>query len=149
MAQTELGGDVNGMHQGNTYRRIELITGDTRRRRWSPEEKAAILAESCQPGASVSEVARRHGVNRNLVGTWRRQARRNGAGDDPALVPIRILEEVTTTAGPAGEARPKRVVSRSAPGSIDIETGGVRVRVNGAADAAALQQVLGYLGGRR
>lgn len=149
MAETELGGGVNGRHQGSTYQRIELITGDTRRRRWLPEEKAAILAESCQPGASVSEVARRHGVNRNLLGTWRRQARRNDGGAGPALVPIRIVEAATATAGPAGEAKRKRVVSRSAPGSIDIETCGVRVRVNGPADAAVLQQVLAYLGRRQ
>jgi len=44
-------------------RRIELITGTGRRRRWSADEKARIVVESLKPGASVSEVARRHGLS--------------------------------------------------------------------------------------
>ena len=42
-------------------RRIELITGAGRRRRWSREDKARIVVESLAGGVSVSEVARRHG----------------------------------------------------------------------------------------
>jgi transposase-like protein len=65
---------LDDRHQGGAYRRIELITGAPRRRRWSAEEKARILAESFEPGARVSDVALRHGVNRGLVWSWRRQA---------------------------------------------------------------------------
>jgi hypothetical protein len=43
--------------------RIEVITGVERRRKWSAQEKAAIVAESLAEGAVVSEVARRHGLN--------------------------------------------------------------------------------------
>ena len=43
-------------------RRIEVITGTGRRRRWSAETKAQIIAESFTGEASVSEVARRHGL---------------------------------------------------------------------------------------
>ena len=57
------------------YRRIELITGEARRRRWSAEERAGILAESFEPGANVSAVARRHGVNGGLLHYWRKQAK--------------------------------------------------------------------------
>ena len=46
-------------HQRSRYQRIELITGEVRRRRWTAEEKARILAESFQPGARASEVALR------------------------------------------------------------------------------------------
>ena len=42
------------------------------RRSWSPEEKRRILDEAACPGASVAEVARRHGLNANLVFAWRR-----------------------------------------------------------------------------
>jgi len=56
-----------GRHQGGGYRRIELITGEARRRPWTAEEKARILAESFQPGAKVADVARRHGMNRSLL----------------------------------------------------------------------------------
>ena len=45
-----------------------------RRRRWPAADKAAIVAESFVAGAKVSEVAARHGVNANMLSTWRRQA---------------------------------------------------------------------------
>src|SRR5690349_4841926 len=46
------------------------------RRHWSREEKQAIMEEALAPGASVSEVARRHGVNGNQLFTWLRMAGR-------------------------------------------------------------------------
>jgi transposase len=110
-----------------------------------------------QPGVRFSEVARRHGVNRNLLGTWRRQAR-EGIEAQPTFVPVQIRDEapVATTPSPvkeedAGSAMGRRLqVGASGPqtGTIDIETDGVRVRVSGAADLPALRQVLAYLGRR-
>ena len=52
--------------------RIEVITSVQRRRRWSADEKAAIVQETYAPGMSVSLVARRHGVAPNMVFRWRR-----------------------------------------------------------------------------
>ena len=52
-------------------RRIEVITGVERRRKWSAQEKAAIVAESLAEGAVVSEVARRHGLSPQQVFGWR------------------------------------------------------------------------------
>ena len=57
------------------FRRIEVLTGPTRRRRWSISEKARIVAETLAPGGSVSEVARRWQVCPQQVFTWRREAR--------------------------------------------------------------------------
>jgi transposase-like protein len=56
-------------------RRIELITGAGRRRRWSSEDKARIVEESLANGVSVSEVARRHGLSPQQLFAWRREAR--------------------------------------------------------------------------
>jgi transposase len=56
-------------------RRIELITGTGRRRQWSDEDKARVVVESLEPGANVSEVARRHGLSPQQLFGWRRQAR--------------------------------------------------------------------------
>ncbi len=56
----------------NQYQRIEVITGPARRRRWTTEQKLHIIEESYLPGASVSEVARRHGVAANLLFRWRK-----------------------------------------------------------------------------
>jgi transposase len=52
--------------------RVEVIASVQRRRRWSAEEKVAIVQETYAPGMSVSIVARRHGVAPNQVFSWRR-----------------------------------------------------------------------------
>jgi transposase len=59
------------------------------RRAWSPSEKRAIVSESSTPGASVSAVARRHGVAQSLLYRWRKDAA-VGAGTAPAFVPVSI-----------------------------------------------------------
>ena len=46
------------------------MTSGVSRRRWSRDEKRAIIEEALAPGASVAEVARRHGVNANLLFKW-------------------------------------------------------------------------------
>ena len=73
----------------------ELLSGPERRRRWSSEEKAGIVAEVMLPGATVTEVARRHGISRGLLYTWRREAGHRSASDgvassQPDLVPVVI-----------------------------------------------------------
>ena len=148
-----------GGHQAKGYRRIELITGEARRRRWTAEEKAQILAESFEPGARVADVAWRHGLSRGLLWTWRHEARKRGAVGEQSFVPLRIAEgpaapvrstlaEPAAGVGPAVSGKPEDSKAGSAAGSIDIELGGARVRVSGAVDAASLRQVLGYLGRR-
>ena len=46
------------------------------RRRWSTEEKARVVRESLRPGKRVGEVARRYGISRWQLSTWRSLARR-------------------------------------------------------------------------
>jgi transposase len=81
------------------YRRIEVITGTARRRRWSVAEKVRILEESLEPGESISAVARRNGVAPNLLYRWRRLMNHGGAaavGSDEPVVgssEVRRLEE--------------------------------------------------------
>ena len=58
-----------------SYRRVEVVTGTPRRRRWSAEEKAQIVAESSAPGAVARSVALHHGVHPNQLYGWRRQFR--------------------------------------------------------------------------
>ena len=162
MREVELDDCPNDSHQARDqaqgYRRIELITGDTRRRRWTAQEKAEILAESFRPGASVAEVARRHGVSRGLLWAWRHQARKRGMVGEPSFVPVRIVDEMAAPAGfqtvdqnGGGTASTEQSGDSGAvliTGTIDIEIREARVRVSGLVDAAALRQVLSYLGGR-
>jgi transposase len=70
--ESKAGGRGGGV---TDVRRIELITGAGRRRRWSSEDKARIVVESLEPGVSVSEVARRHGLSPQQLFGWRRKAR--------------------------------------------------------------------------
>lgn len=81
------------------YRRIEVITGTVRRRRWTTEQKLRIIEESFEAGASVSEVARRNGVAPNLLFRWRRLMAEGGTvavGSDEDVIAaseVRRLEE--------------------------------------------------------
>lgn len=54
------------------FSRIEVITGVARRRRFTAEQKVAVVEETMQPGMSISYVARRHGLSPSLVFRWRR-----------------------------------------------------------------------------
>jgi transposase-like protein len=58
---------------------VEVITSVQRRRRWSAEEKAAMVQETYAPGMSVSLVARQHGIAPNQLFRWRRLLRRGRA----------------------------------------------------------------------
>jgi len=74
--------------------RVEVITGPERRRRWSEEQKRAIVAASLAPGAVISEVARRADIGAGQIYRWRKEfgAIANGfapvllASSDPAAV---------------------------------------------------------------
>jgi transposase-like protein len=57
--------------QAKPFQRVEVITGIARRRRWSEQDKAKIVAESLEPGVIVADVARRYGLHRNQLYDWR------------------------------------------------------------------------------
>jgi transposase len=77
---------------GHSFRRVEVLTGAPRRRRWSPAEKAAIVDESFAPGAVASTIALRHGLHRNQLYAWRRELRSTAVADAgvpmPDFVPV-------------------------------------------------------------
>jgi transposase len=141
-------------HDGASYRRVELITGSKRRRTRSAREKASIVAETFAPGANVSEIARRHGLNRGLLFTWRRQVRRarpgpvanatSEVGQGPAFVSVDIEGAVGWPAGPtASDARSSNPVA-PAP-MIEIVMATMTVRVPAGVDGATLATVLATL----
>jgi transposase len=123
-----------------------------RRRRWSAEDKARIVAECDGPGSSVSLVARRHDVNANLLFAWRRQVRgRQRGGGEVGFVPAVITPQEPASDRPAAmpvEARPV-LASRLSPrpsGRIEIVLGDCRrIIVDEDVSAAALARVIGVL----
>ncbi len=85
-------------------RRLEVLTGPERRRRYSDAEKAALVAETLRPGACAARIARRHGLHPQQLYTWRRQARRGELAlrdeDLPMFAPVVAEAAPTTAAGP-------------------------------------------------
>jgi len=124
-----------------------------RRRKWSDAEKRRIVAESFQPGVSVSLVARRHDVNANQVFTWRRQLRERGLGAEAGgLVPVMVAAAPARDALAVGETEAADAIATGSPpamGRIEIVlTGGCRVIVDRTVDAATLARIVAVLEGR-
>ena len=116
---------------GHSFRRIEVLTGAPRRRRWSAAEKAAIVAESWAPGAVASTVALRHGLHRNQLYMWRREVRSGALANAGALADfVPVVSESCA-------------VSRTA--AIEIEIGGAVLRADAGADLAFLGKVIRLL----
>jgi transposase len=111
------------------FRRFEVITGVGRRRRWSDEEKARIVAESLDPTTTASAVARRHGLHVSQLFTWRQQLAASAAHDAPEFVPVVVAE--------GGAAAPAEMAGR-----MEIALGPAVVRVGADVDGPALRRVL-------
>ena len=95
--------------------RVEVMSGPERRRRWSEEQKRAIVAEACAPGASVSEVARRRDVVSGQIYRWRRELGGSAVG----------FAEVVVSPPP-----PPHEMSEAAAAAVEIEFGlDIRVRL--------------------
>ena len=117
-------------------RRIEVITGAGGRRRWTTDDKARIVAETLEPGAAVSVVARRHGLTPQQLFGWRREARKRSEGNDaggPSFVPA-VMEL------PAAPGRRRQQATPMA--AIELDMGGVRVRIGSGAKASIVSAVI-------
>jgi transposase len=117
---------------------IEVITSVQRRRRWSAEEKARLVAASLEPDTGVSVVARQAGIHPSQLYGWRRQlcADRQPAADFAA---VRIAAEAAPNGMPA-------------PGTIEVEfANGSRVRITGPTDRSLVRAMITILAkaGRR
>jgi transposase len=131
--------DVSDDAKGE-FRRVELLTGPGRRRRWSAEEKAQIVAETLVPGGRVSEVARRWQVCSQQVFGWRRAMRQT-----VTTAPTKRTETVACGFVPiVTEAIPPATAPRAAPAAvIEVKLAGAVVRVAaGMDDATQLTAVL-------
>ena len=125
--------DVSDDAKGGGYRRVEVLTGPSRRRKWSDADKARIVAETLEPGTVVAEVARRRQVCPQQVSTWRREM---CAGVTARLDFVPIVPAMSTPLPepPAAPALP------SPP--VELELAGAVVRVAPGTDADLLTTVL-------
>jgi transposase len=134
----------------------EVLGRVERRRRFSVEQKLAVVSEALEPGANMSAVARRHGLLPAQVYKWRRLAElgvigMTGVSELPAFVAVNIAQEaaslpVLRATDKPGEVEPQRRSRRWTAGLIEIDLeGGRRVRVDRDVDVAALKRVLDAL----
>ena len=151
---------------------ISIATeGRRSRRAWSAEEKRRIVEEAVVPGASVAEIARRHGVNANLVFTWRKATQANAStatatalsasaiytqnhSGPPAtgpceFIPIGVFsrpDDGASAVAARPAATPPRPRTDERPGAIEIELAdGARLRVDAFVNERALRRVLSAL----
>jgi transposase len=121
-------------------RRLEVFTGAGRRRAWTAEQKARIIAESYESGDSVSVVARRHGLTPQQLFGWRRQGRlraeTGSAAGGSTFAPV-VVEGARPYADmPMAPGRP------DGSAVIEIVIGAARVRVLPGIDPVSLTAVL-------
>ena len=125
-------GTTTSTKAADGFRRLEVITGVGRRRRWSLEEKARIVAESLDPATTSSAVARRHGLHASQLFVWRQQLQRSASSVEtvrgPGFVPVLLAEE---------DRAPAEAVGR-----MEIVLGPAVVRVGVDVDGPALRRVL-------
>ncbi|MCK1375160.1 transposase, partial [Bradyrhizobium sp. 49] len=116
--------------------RIEVYAGGGRKQ-WPDDLKAQIVAESLEPGAVVTDVARRHGCRPQQVHDWRRRARLGqlvlpaAAG---ALSFMPLVSESSPSAAAAPSGSPEAAV-------VTVELQGARVEVRGTPGLAVLSDV--------
>jgi len=116
-------------------RRLEVLTGVGGRRRWSPDDKARIVEETLAPGATVSEVARRHDIRPQQLFGWRRGMRIEGPEPPMSFVPALV-----GAPGKPERARPKP--ARAGRGDIELEIDGVVVHVRRGAEGKTVAAVI-------
>jgi transposase len=143
-----------------SYATAEVLGRVERRRRFSVEQKLAVLTEATAPGANMLAVAGRHGLLPAQVYKWRRLAELGvigmaGASELPSFVAVEIAQEVRSLPAPVSAEKPAAVVGtsrrrrRKKAGLIEIElAGGRRVRVDRDVDAVAPERVLDVLARR-
>lgn len=134
----------------------EVITVE-RRRRWKLAEKRQLVAEAIEPGASVSEVAKRHGLHPSQLFAWKKLARDGGLSDEDAgigpselvFTPVVVRSDRRETTEPAARSMPME----ESPGPVGARRGrmeialkrGCRITVFADVDGGALARVLDVL----
>ncbi len=130
---------------------MEIVARVERRRKWTLEEKAALVAEVEAEGGKVKLVARRHRVSESLLYNWRSAWRAAaaaavGSSGTVAFVPLSVLTEADNAAPamlPAPEPPRSPPPGKGRAGAIEIALpDGARVSVDAFVDEKALSRVL-------
>lgn len=116
-----------------------------KKRFWSDEEKVSICAQTCAPGVSVAQVARRYAMNTNLIHKWLRDPKfapdpeivEEHVAETPCFLPVEIVDQPQTT------DTALTTDAQSAQGAIEIDiAGGHQLRIVGSYDPEALARFI-------
>ncbi|GIT86996.1 transposase [Roseobacter sp. OBYS 0001] len=118
-----------------------------KKRFWSDEEKVSICAQTCAPGVSVAQVARRYAMNTNLIHKWLRDPKfapdpeiiEGKVAETPCFLPVEVVDRPATE-----ELVPARAANATSSHSvieIDI-AGGHQLRIVGGYDPEALARLI-------
>ena len=114
--------------------RLEVIEGPSGRRRRTRAERARIAAESLMPGASVADIARRHGTTRWQVYDWRKKLRTGQLVVPESVATLPMFAELVVE-GAAAPPVP-------APSGVEIVVGDVVIRAGAGADEGQLTRAI-------
>ncbi len=131
--------------EATAVRRLEVITGTGRRRRFSSDDKSRIIEETLAPGAVVSEIARRHGLTPQQLFGWRRQARQSaslGVDPDAARFVPAMVDRPTPVRAVRRRGRQRGRHSDFGASVIEVEIDGVTIRVGRGAEPKTVAAVL-------
>ena len=129
--------------------RVEVLVRAERRRTWPFERKREIVAESLEAGCKPGELARRHGISRGQLYTWRREVlgvqRALARSEPPRFASVEVAPEADRAAGAVRDPEVS-VAPVGCGGLIEIMLpSGVSLRVDAEVDARALRRVLSAL----
>ena len=118
-----------------------------KKRFWSDGEKVSICAQTCAPGVSVAQVARRYAMNTNLIHKWLRDPQfvpdreivEDEVAETPCFLPVEIVDRPATEE--PGTARAANAASGRSAIEIDI-AGGHQLRIVGSYDPEALARLI-------
>lgn len=137
---TDLNTGATSHTTGRMTGRIEVVSRISGRRRWTAEQKLAILHDAFGPDGSLRRARERHDVSAAQLYSWRRQALSGElACVAPAVSPTFAAVEMTAADLPAPSA-----LARASRISIDLPSG-VRLTVDADVDPQALARVLSVL----
>ena len=116
-----------------------------KKRFWSDDEKISICVQTCVPGISVAQVARRYAMNANLIHKWLRDPKyapdpeivEEQAVEAPCFLPVEIVDR------PGANDTASARAPSSAYSAIEVDiAGGHRLKIIGSYDPEALARLI-------
>lgn len=125
--------------RGGGVSRLEVIEGPSGRRLRTKAERARIAAESLVLGASVTDVAQRHGTTRWQIYDWRRKLRTGQLVVPESVAALPMFAEVVVESAAAGAEMPAGAVVAT---GVEIVIGDVVIRAGTDADEGLLTRTI-------